>query len=287
MIRNDLNNSVEEGLADLHIHTTNSDGVCTAQQVVEKAVEIGLRAISITDHDAIVGVDEAKKAAQPYDLEIIPGIELNCIEDGESVHVLGYFIDTQNTELQQHIQVLQNDRFQRAEKIILKLKNIGIKISLDLVLQKAGPGAIGRPHIAEVLLEDGYVLSFEEAFARFLGYGKPAFVQNYPITPQKGIQLIQSVGGISFLAHPQPNIIVTRLDQYVKNGLDGIEIYHPRFSEAEVCNLYNVAVDRSLLVSGGSDFHNNKKENSCVGQKSVPYQFVTAMKDKIKKLNSI
>ncbi len=270
--------SDEDGLADLHIHTNNSDGDFTSAEIVETAVAAGLQAISITDHDAIAGFSEAHQIAKSYDLEVISGIELSCVEDENCVHLLGYFFDVNNTDLQNYIKLLQNDRFERAQKILVKLSKLGIDISLDLVLKKAGPGAIGRPHIAEILLEEGYVLSFEEAFARFLGYEKPAFVQNYPISLKEAMELIHSAGGISFLAHPQPNVTEIQLEKYIEDGLDGLEIHHPRFSEADVSKLYNLAINYDLLVSGGSDFHTIKNGECCLGKKSVPYRFVEDMK---------
>ncbi|MCH8126172.1 PHP domain-containing protein [candidate division KSB1 bacterium] len=270
--------SDEDGLADLHIHTNNSDGDFTPAEIVEKAVAAGLQAISITDHDAIAGISEAQKIAKSYDLEVIAGIELSCVEDENCFHMLGYFIDINNKDLQNYIKLLQTDRFERAQKIIIKLSNLGIDISLDVVLEKAGPGAIGRPHIAEILLEEGYVLSFEEAFARFLGYDKPAFVQNYPISSKEAMELIHTAGGISFLAHPQPNLNENQLEKYIEDGLDGLEIHHPRFSEADVSKLYNLAINYDLLVSGGSDFHTIKNGECCLGKKSVPYRFVEDMK---------
>ncbi len=270
--------SDEDGLADLHIHTNNSDGDFTPAEIVEKAVAAGLKAISITDHDAIAGFSEAHQIAKSYDLEVIAGIELSCVEDENCVHLLGYFFDINNKNLQNYVKLLQKDRFERAQKIIVKLSKLGIDISLDLVLAKAGPGAIGRPHIAEILLEEGYVLSFEEAFARFLGYEKPAFVQNYPISLKEAMELIHSAGGISFLAHPQPNVTESQLEKYIEDGLDGLEIHHPRFSEADVSKLYNLAINYDLLVSGGSDFHAIRNGECCLGKKSVPYRFVEDMK---------
>lgn len=268
-------------LADLHIHTNHSDGELDPEVVVERAVAAGLRAISITDHDGISAVEPAQAAGEVLGLEVIPGIELSTRDGNNELHILGYFIDIRNEDLNRFIKVLQKDRFLRAKKIVQKLDEIDISIHMDMVIQRAGHGAIGRPHIAEVLLEEGFVLSFDEAFYRFLGTGKPAFVPNYAISPKEAIDLIHDCHGLAFVAHPYLGIEGENLDRLVEQGLDGIEILHPRFRETQVSRLYKLAIDHRLLVSGGSDYHGDRNGARLIGEFNVPYRFVVDMKKRV------
>ncbi len=270
------------GLADLHIHTVNSDGSFTPLEVVERAAAVGLKAIGITDHDAIAGIPLAQKAGQAHNLEVIPGIELSSVENDNSIHMLGYFIEIENKKLNSLLELFYEERIGRARRITDKLRRMGIGISFESVCQKAEPGPIGRPHIAQALLEGGFVLSYEEAFVKYLATGRPAFEPNYPISPQEAIQVIHEAGGISFIAHPDYEVLDGRLGTLIKSGLDGIEILHPRFGEPTVRRLYNLAIEKGLLVSGGSDFHGGRDGLSGIGKHTVPYRFVEEMKQKMK-----
>ena len=269
------------GLADLHVHTVISDGSFTAEQIVEMAAAAGLRAISITDHDTTAGILPARVAAEAHGLEVISGIELSSFENDVSIHILGYFIDIEDQNLLGFLDLFHENRIRRAKRIVDKLHKLGIQISFDLVWQKAGPGSIGRPHIAEVLLEDGFVLSFEEAFIKYLATGRPAYEPNYPLALEDAIHLVHQAGGISFIAHPDLEVIEKRLTTLIRSGLDGIEILHPRFDESVVRRLYNIAIENELLVSGGSDFHGYKDGLCHIGQHTVPYRFVEDMKQKL------
>ena len=267
--------------ADLHLHTHASDGLYTPKQLVELAVEKGLCAIGITDHDAVRSIKPAIEEAESYNLEIIPGVELSTVDRQLDVHILGYFIDIKNKRMLHYIQLFQEERVRRAKKIVAKLYDLGMKLNLDLIMQNAGPGSIGRPHIADALMEEGYVLSYDEAFYKFLGNNKPAYVPKYKISPSEGIELIQNAGGLSFLAHPGLDITTETIAGYIKLGLDGIEIRHPKHSQHKVNELYQFAIRHELLVSGGSDCHGNRKGQEMMGLFNVPYQFVDDMKQKL------
>ena len=283
-IKTDNFSQSNEGWADLHVHTNASDGLYTSEQVVALAVDKKLRAVSITDHDAIRGINPALEEAEKYDLEIIPGIELSTTESQNDIHILGYFIDISNKQILHYIHLFQEERIRRAEKIVNKLKSMGLRLNLDLIMQKSGPGSLGRPHIADALMEEGYVLSYDEAFYKYLGNGKPAYVPKYKISPAEGINLIHEAGGLSFIAHPGMDVATDSLVNYMKVGLDGIEILHPKHSQEKANELYQFAIRHSLLVSGGSDCHGNRKGNELLGLFNVPYQFIVDIKEKIEKM---
>ena len=266
--------------ADLHVHTNASDGLYTPNQLVKLAATKKLRAISITDHDAVRSINPAIKEAKSYNLEIIPGIELSTIDNQLDVHILGYFIDINNEKIKHYIRLFQEERVRRAKKIVDKLYNLGMKLNIDFIMQKAGPGSIGRPHIADALMEEGYVLSYDEAFYKYLGNSKPAYVPKYKISPLEAIQLIHHAEGLSFIAHPGLEIATDKLVDYIKQGLDGIEILHPKHSQLKVNELYQFAIRHELLVSGGSDCHGNRKGQEMLGLFNVPYQFVEDIKKK-------
>ena len=260
------------------MHTRYSDGIDSPAEVVHKAAKLSLRAVGITDHDAISGIAEAELAAKNYGIEVVPGIELSTFDGESDIHILGYFIDPDHPEIRRYVQILQEERFRRAEKIVQKLKGIGVRIHFDLVMQKAGKGAVGRPHIAEVLMEEGFVLSYDEAFYKYLAEGKPAYVPKFKISPLEGIELIHAAGGLAFIAHPGMNLHLDQLLPFIRQGLDGIEILHPKHNLYTTNELYKLAIKQGLLVSGGSDSHGERNGESPMGLFNIPYQFVAEMK---------
>ncbi len=271
----------DEGWADLHLHTVFSDGIDAPEQIVKQAAELGLQAIGITDHDAISAIPRAEEAGERYGVEVVPGIELSTFDGQFDIHILGYFIDITSEEILRYIQIFQEERMRRAEKIVSKLKAIGVRIHMDLVMQKAGKGAIGRPHIADVLMEEGFVLSYDEAFYKYLAEGRPAFVPKFKISPLEGIRLIHNAGGLAFIAHPGMGLNLDKLIDYIKQGLDGIEILHPKHNMHTTNELYQLAIKQGLLVSGGSDSHGERNGENTMGLFNVPYRFVEEMKKRV------
>ncbi len=266
------------GWADLHVHTTWSDGVFSPEYMVQKASEAGLRAIAITDHDAVRGIDEAVEAGNKVGVEIVPGIELSTSNGIHDVHILGYFFDSHHSDMLEYVHYFQEERVKRARKIISKLWKMGIRLNADVVISSAGHGAVGRPHIADALMEEGFVLSYDEAFYKYIGDGKPAFVEKPNISPVEGITLIHKSGGLAFLAHPGMDLTDDEIIQVAKQGLDGIEILHPKHSVEMVNHFYKFANDHRLLVSGGSDCHGNRKGEMMMGRFNIPYKFIQEMK---------
>ena len=267
-------------LIDLHIHTYFSDGSFSPQEVVTWAAEIGLAAIAITDHDDVGGIDQAIAYGRELDVEVVPGVELSTHGDGRDVHILGYLFDHHAKAIQSYIQLFQEERRKRARKIVDRLKKLGLGVSFDFVLQKAGPGSIGRLHIASALLEEGYVFSIEEAFRKYLGDGKPASVPKFKIEPLKAIQLIKEAGGVTFIAHPALDVNEEYVINLIRLGLDGIETIHPHHWPQATQKYKRLAQQYDVLECGGSDCHGNVNGKFVkMGKITVPYSFLSRMKE--------
>jgi hypothetical protein len=249
---------------DLHVHTTASDGTCTPQEVLDRAVEIGLSGLAITDHDTVDGLELAQRYCIENKLQIdfIPGIELSTEDYGEEIHILGYFFDSKNVILQKRLKEIREARVNRAHKIINRLNNIGINISISDVRKYAGEDFIGRPHIARALIDQGYIMSVKEGFERYIGKGKPAYVPRYKFMPQEAIKLIKEADGISILAHPGliENSRVIR--QIVNMGIDGLEVYYPEHTRAQMAEFTRICHENNFLLTGGSDYHGLESTDS-------------------------
>ncbi len=242
------------GRVDLHIHTTASDGVLAPAQVVRAALEKGLTAIAITDHDTTDGVDEAVEAAAGKGLEVIPGIELSTEQGAQEVHVLGYYLDHRDAALQEKLGILRRARQERAWKMVGRLADLGVPVSWERVTDIASDtSAFGRPHIAQALCESGFVGSIDEAFQRYIGLRGPAYVGRYKLSPEEALQIILAARGLPVLAHPwRHEEIVPRL---VPKGLVGLEVYYPKYSPEESQMLARLARRHGLIATGGTDFH--------------------------------
>lgn len=272
----------QDGWADLHVHTTWSDGVFSPQHLIQKAAEIGIRAIAVTDHDAVRGIKEAAQEGEMCGVEVLSGIELSTTNGIHDVHILGFLFDPEDPYILEYVDFFQKERQKRARKIMNRLREMGVRLNVEFVIANAGHGAVGRPHIADALMEEGYALTYDEAFYKYIGDGKPAFVEKPKITPSEGMQLIHRGGGLSFLAHPGMDLTEAEIMAIIKQGLDGIEILHPTHSEEKVNYFYKFARDNNLLVSGGSDCHGDRKGKMMMGKFNVPYRFVAEMKNAVK-----
>ncbi|MDQ7792786.1 MAG: PHP domain-containing protein [bacterium] len=242
------------GQADLHVHTRASDGTATPEEVVRQALALGLGALGIADHDTTAAVAPALAAARGTALEVVPGVEINTDYGTTEAHVLGYYIRPDAPQLEDRLAALRRGRLTRIETIVRRLDGLGLPVGLDRVLELAGTGSVGRPHVARALVERGYVRDTVEAFERFLAAGKPAYVERTRFTPAEAVALILAAGGVPVLAHPGP-ANDSLIDQLVGTGLAGIEVYHPDHSPEVVVHLLRLAARRDLLVTGGSDYH--------------------------------
>jgi predicted metal-dependent phosphoesterase TrpH len=267
--------------ADLHIHTKCSDGLFTPEEIVRKAVHVGLKAISITDHDTVAGIDQAKPLALNSGLELIPGVEMSSAYKGYDIHILGYFFDYQHSELKRYLDNCRRLRTERAERMVQKLAKMGVKIEIEQIIMKAQNGSVGRPHIAAVLQDGGFVRSFSEAFSKYLGSHSPAYVKSIETHPEEVIRLINGAGGLSFLAHPAQNVPDEILKQLISFGLDGLEIIHPSHDAYRQNYYREIANEYFMLFSGGSDYHGLKDHEDTFGQVWIPYDWVTKMKSQL------
>ncbi|NPV44447.1 MAG: PHP domain-containing protein [Firmicutes bacterium] len=276
--------------ADLHLHSTASDGTSSPEEVVRRAGELGFSVISLTDHDSVGGLEQAISMGEKLNVEVIPGIELSTLHMNEEVHILGYYINWKNGRLKNKLEYFIRARKSRADKMIEKLNSMGINITRERVLELAGSNFVGRPHIARAMLEKGYIKDLSEAFtADFIGKGGRAYVERHKISPFKAIELILSVKGIPVLAHPG----VFKRDEWIKEelirelvdgGLMGIEVFYPQHS-AELTEYYlKVAKKYRLLVSGGSDYHGENSGRNILGSVKLPIEYVYELKDRVTQL---
>ena len=248
---------------DLHIHSTASDGRFSPEEIVRKAADLGLTVIALADHDSVNGIAPALKAAKAFpQLQVLPCVEISTdIAKGE-VHVLGYFIDYTNHELEMALEKFRNSRQRRAQGMVAKLVNLGIRIEWERVQEIAGGGSIGRPHIAQAMLEKGYIISLREAFTQYIGQGGPAYVEREKMTPVAAVELIVRANGLPVLAHPltipDPEAMVNELKAA---GLVGIEAYCHGYTADESDSLVNLADRHDLIISGGSDYHGLDADN--------------------------
>ena len=267
---------------DLHIHTTYSDGVFSPEKVVDAAIDAGLDAIAITDHDNVLSYPIAKaylEKIQPADtqkpLTLIPGIEINTIYKGYEVHILGYYMDLENPDLQKVIKYQQNARLKQTKEILkLLAKKEGIKIIIeDIKNSVADGGSIGRPHLAKAICQAGGTPSVIDAYNKYINNESPVYVQRKTISPHDAIETIYDAGGIPVFAHPYDVEIADELiPEFVNYGLRGIEAYHRKHSPAMVEYFSTLAEKYGLIMTGGSDFHapHPTNGNIIIGKSFIP-----------------
>jgi hypothetical protein len=265
--------------ADLHTHTTWSDGSLSPEELVQKAAGAGLSAIAIADHDNVGGLAEAAEVGRTVGVEVIAGLELSASLGEKDVHILAYFFDPADSRLLEYLEFFRRERLKRAERIVRKLNGLDVPLTLESVLDQAGIGSVGRPHIANALVEEGYTSNYHEAFSKYLGSGGPAYEKKYQVSPEEAVRLIARAGGLSFFAHPGKHTTEADLLAMINVGLDGIEVVHPSHSPAMQQHYRSVVSQYFLLESGGSDFHGGKKnDNGVFGSFTVPMSVVDEMR---------
>jgi predicted metal-dependent phosphoesterase TrpH len=268
-------------IADLHTHTTASDGRDEPVALVHRAEALRLGAIAITDHDTVDAHLALRSLPDPT-LTIIPRIEMSANVGMAEVHVLGYFIDVSSAYLTDQLHSLQQQRLRRVERFCARLTDLGLPLTIDEVLAQATGESVGRPHVARAMIERGYVPSVDQAFDRYLSGGRPAFVPRDDVTPESSIDLIHASGGVAILAHPyttgDPAGMVDRLLQY---GLDGVEVEYGSYDQAERARLRELALARSLIPTGGSDFHGpDHRESTPLGAGGVSLDIVDRLRER-------
>ncbi len=264
---------------DLHVHTYYSDGVFSPEKIVDTAIDVGLQAIAITDHDNVLAYDVAKKYLKEKDienkLEIIRGIEVNTLYKNYEVHILGYFMNPDNSDFQAMLKQQQQARIKQTKEIITLLaKREGIKVKFDDIKKLvAEGGSIGRPHIAKAITNAGGTTNIMDAYAKYIHEDSPVYVQRKTVSPQDAVEIIYDAGGIPVIAHPHDLDIAESLIKELMNyGLRGIEAYHRKHSPACVEYFSSMAEELGLIVTGGSDFHTPNIMNGQIilGKNFVP-----------------
>jgi len=273
---------------DLHTHSTASDGSYSPAEVVRLAKEGGLAAMALTDHDTVDGLPEAVAAGAELGVEVIPGVEISAQFPGGTMHILGLFVEYHNGRLDERLAVLKQARIDRNPRIIAKLNALGIPITMEQVNQISGGGQVGRPHIARALMEAGYVQDLQEAFDKYLGWHRPAYVSKFRFPPEAALAMIREAKGIPVLAHPftlglgsayaLKNLII----ELKGLGLAGLEVYYSEHTPEQEALYLKLVRELDLQISGGSDFHGLNKPEITLGsmpsQDKLTYNLLEALK---------
>lgn len=278
---------------DLHVHSICSDGTDSPSVLVDKAIKKGLSAFALTDHDTTKGIAEALAACESArlngsDIEVIPGVEISTNFDSTEIHIVGLFIDYNDSGFNSFLNNQLNSRDERNKQICKRFQNIGINITYEDMLKSYGDAVITRAHFADRLVAIGAVGDRNEAFDRYLGQGKPCFVPRAKVDPAEAVDQIHKAGGIAILAHPilyhlgkaQMNKL---LDHICSAGLDGIEAIYSTYKMGDELSIRRIASERNLLISGGSDYHGKNKPHiqlgTGMGHLFVPYELLDKMRD--------
>jgi len=260
--------------ADLHVHSIASDGTFNAEQLIKESLKKKLSAIAITDHDTVEMIPEAIGLAADKDLEIIPGIELTAQYENQEIHILGYFIDWQSDCLLAKLKQIQQNRVERVNKIISNLAELGVNLNQETVFDISGKGTLGRMHVARALVKDGHVKTVGEAFRRYIGDKSPAYVLGFKLSPKEAIKMINDAGGTAVLAHPYMLHNDMMIYEFIKDGLQGIEVYYPEHSQSMINFYLEMAENTGLIVTGGSDFHGSAKPEVKLGMAKIPFELL-------------
>lgn len=261
---------------DLHTHTRYSDGALTPEALIDLAVARELSALAITDHDTVDGLAEADAAAAGR-IEFVPGIEVSTALEGTEYHVLGYNIDPDRAVLRERLAAFSAQRLGRILAMVERLAAAGFPVAAETVLGLAGPGVVGRPHLAVALVQAGHAESVDDAFRRFIGRGGVAFIPRPAPTPEEAIALLLGSGGVAVLAHPGGSLADAMLERFVEAGLGGVEVWHPHHPPGLVRRYRALAQRLGLIETGGSDFHGPGR-SADLGASRVPRRVLDALR---------
>ncbi len=267
---------------DLHMHSTASDGSFPPEEVVDLAAKNGVEVISLTDHDSLAGIPTAAERAAKMGIRLIPGVELSVAEEGVDVHLLAYGFDPADKGLIEAVTRYRDSRRERARKILARLKGLGIRISLEEVEEVAQGGALGRPHVAEALMRNGYIETFNEAFQRYLGHHAPAYVAKQTVTLEEASTIVREAGGVLVLAHPGTLNRDQHIPAWSRRGLDGIEVWHAKHDAAAIAKYKGFAQMHGLLMTGGSDYHGERTPDISIGGVAVPLSILPPLEEALR-----
>ena len=265
--------------ADLHLHTLFSDGTFTPEELAAEAARHGLMAIALTDHDTVEGCERLARACMPLGIEFIAGSELTAELDGMEVHLLGYFLDCQDAELQLELSKFQKVRQSRIHEMVARLNKLGVGLKAESVFALANCHSPGRPHVGRALVQEGFCETMEEAFERFLKKHRPAWVPKHRISATDAMALIHRAGGLAVVAHPGLNRNDEILPLLVEQGLDGVECFHTKHTAAMSEHYLRLAARFGLLVTGGSDCHGYSKGKPLIGGCKLPAVYLHKLKE--------
>jgi predicted metal-dependent phosphoesterase TrpH len=266
---------------DLHSHSTASDGSRAPADVIREAKRVGLAAIALTDHDTLDGIAEATLMGAELGVRVIAGVELSAVEGDVETHILGLHL-SDTREMEAKLVELREMRRSRAERIVARLNDLGVRVELSAVLEQAAGGAIGRPHVARAMIAEGWAVDFRDAFDRYLGNGKPAYVGKDRLAIVDAIGLIQRAGGLAILAHPSHSGTRERIASLVEQGMDGVEVRHPSHSSEDTLRLNALVAHFSLVPSGGSDWHGAAEGPRTLGMMHVPADWLSQQDGRVR-----
>lgn len=278
------------GSLDLHLHSRISDGRLTPGDLVRLAHAQGVRTMALSDHDNTDGVPEARAVGAELGVRVVPGIELSTDLPGASIHVLGLFLEYQQSHFQEAIRTFREARVVRVHRMAEALAGLDAGVSVGRIFEIAGEGTVGRPHVAQALLEAGHVETIAEAFDRFIGHGGPAYFEGYRMEPAEGIQLIHSVGGLAVWAHPYEldgKDWRAYLPALVEAGVDGVEVYYGKdYGPLAVEDLLEACAMRDLVPTVGSDFHGFKSMDRLPGSVASPPELLERLERRVEQLRA-
>jgi 3',5'-nucleoside bisphosphate phosphatase len=269
------------GAVDLHSHTTASDGTFTPRDLVQEAARRGLRVLAITDHDSTDGLAPAlDEATRHRPLEIVPGIEINCDVEGAEIHILGYCLDYEAEWFQDFCRAQREERRARVVRMAARLAELGMPIDPDEVFALVREGSAGRPHVAQVMVNHGYVASVRQAFDKYLAAGRPGHVPRRKLAPEDAVRLIRKASGVPVFAHPGLSDRDEMIPDLIAAGLMGLECYYGAHSAAQTAGYLKLCHDHGLVATGGSDFHGPRVRAATLGVPAVPMTAWSALKAK-------
>jgi len=274
---------------DLHMHTRHSDGACSVTEVLDMVRLRNLAAFAITDHDTLAGYRKAVELLNGQELQarLICGVELS-VDMGEGghrdIHLLAYGIDPDHEGLNDALQSFRDERNRRGQMMVERLNQLGMDVTYEQVQKLAGSAAVSRPHVAEALMERGYVSTPVEAFHRWIALGGPAYVPKRKFSPEEAISLIHDAGGAAVLAHPMIDHAIDHLQTLTDLGLDGIEAYHSAHSRSDTDRLTHLAGQYRLIITGGSDFHSREGRYGAIGSQKVPVRILEQLDTRVNQI---
>lgn len=267
---------------DLHVHSTASDGSLSPGGVVKRAAGAGLRAIALTDHDTLAGVPEAIAAGEHYGVRVVGGCEFSALAPWGEMHVLGYFLPPELPELDAFLERCRADRMRRAQEMVQRLQRLGVDLSFESVLQESAGGAVGRPHVARAIVRQGRAIDLGDAFDRFLGRGRPAFVEKTLPQFRAITDLVHAAGGLVSVAHLKERGTRAFIERLKGEGLDAVETRHPSHDPDLRARLTDIALQLGLLRTGGSDWHGDPEPgvtHGSIGSQCVPIEWLERLDD--------